>query len=139
MKKIIVALFILLLTACTQNEWNESPVFESGSYKMIGEKNKIGFIYDPDVERIYLKKETKYMWHVWGKDVANQNLRVEGISENDSEPLHLFEAKLSGTPHNGADAVTPSSISLPKPGIWKLDAYVDEKLFGTVYINVHKK
>ena len=141
MKKFLLTVtYVFLLTACNQDSWKESSTFESGSYMMIGKKDKIGFIYDnSETDQFFPDKENKYMWHVWGSDVANKILRVEAVLENTSEPLHLFEARLSGTPHNGADAVTPSSMSLPKPGMWKLNAYVDEKLFGSVFVKVHKK
>jgi len=141
MKKIfLAAMFIFLLTACNKDNWKESSLFESGSYTMIGEKDKIGFIYDnSEVDRFYPNKENKYMWHIWGADVANKSLKVEAVYENTSEPIHLFEARLSGTPLNGADAVTPSSIVLPKLGMVKLNAYIDEKYFGSVFVKVHKK
>jgi hypothetical protein len=131
---------VFLLAACNQDNWKESSTFASGGYIMIGEKGKVGFIYDNSVDnRFYPEEEDKYMWHLWGSDVVNKDLRVEAIYENTLEPIHLFESRLSGSPHNGADAVTPSSMSLPKPGMWKLNAYVDEKLFGSIFVKVHKK
>jgi hypothetical protein len=30
-------------------------------------------------------------------------------------------------------------MSLPNNGMWKLDAYMGDNLFGTVFIKVHKK
>ncbi|MQR94483.1 DUF4871 domain-containing protein [Fictibacillus phosphorivorans] len=137
MKKILLTTFIFVLAACSQDIWKESPSFESGGYKLIGEKGKLGFIYEnSEVDQFSPNKVNKYMWHVWGSDMANKMLRVEAIKENTSEQIHLFEARLSGTPHNGADAVTPSSMALPKPGMWKLNAYVDDQLFGSVYVKV---
>ncbi|WP_257208940.1 DUF4871 domain-containing protein [Bacillus sp. AFS031507] len=38
-----------------------------------------------------------------------------------------------------ADRHTPSSMSLPKSGIWKLNAYFGDKLFGTVVVKVYNK
>ncbi|MGG0670807.1 hypothetical protein ABE073_20020, partial [Lederbergia citrisecunda] len=32
-----------------QHNWNESPLFKSGSYTMIGEEGRLGFIYDDSV------------------------------------------------------------------------------------------
>lgn len=107
---------------------------------MIGEKDKLGFIYEnSEVDQFTPNKVNKYMWHVWGPDVAYKMLKVEAVLEISSKRLHLFETRLSGTPHNGADAVTSSSMSLPKPGMWKLNAYIDNKLFESVYVKVHKE
>ncbi|MCM3718054.1 hypothetical protein [Fictibacillus phosphorivorans] len=83
MKKIIVALFILLLTACTLEEWKESSLFKSGGYTMIGEKDKIGFIYDnTEVVKFYPSKVQKYMWHLWGsKDLEGKPFKVVATSQ----------------------------------------------------------
>ncbi|MCM3718055.1 hypothetical protein [Fictibacillus phosphorivorans] len=50
-----------------------------------------------------------------------------------------MEEAIVGGANNGADAHVPYMMFLPEPGMWKLDAYVDEKLFGTVFVKVHKK
>ncbi|BAK16731.1 uncharacterized conserved protein [Solibacillus silvestris StLB046] len=40
-----------------KNNWNESSIFESGGYTMIGEEGRLGFIYDDsEVVRFYLIK-----------------------------------------------------------------------------------
>jgi len=30
-------------------------------------------------------------------------------------------------------------MELPKSGMWKLDAYIGDEIFGSVYVKVHKK
>ncbi|WP_239691248.1 DUF4871 domain-containing protein, partial [Geobacillus proteiniphilus] len=42
--------------------WEVSPVFQSGNYKMRGVPNKVGFIDEPFIAN----KDSKYMWHFWG-------------------------------------------------------------------------
>ncbi|EIT86046.1 hypothetical protein A374_06991 [Fictibacillus macauensis ZFHKF-1] len=140
MKKIVVALFILFLTACSQDEWKESSLFESGSYTMIGEKEKIGFIYDDSENvRFYPNEEQKYMWHLWGsKDLPDKPFKVIATSQKTDEEVSLIR-DVTGDANNGADAHIPSIMSLPHAGMWKLDAYVDQKLFGTIFVKVHKK
>ncbi|WP_230502570.1 hypothetical protein [Sutcliffiella rhizosphaerae] len=58
-------LFGSILIGCsneTGTKWNESALFESGGYLMIGEKEQIGFIYDDnEVSRFYPNTEQKYM------------------------------------------------------------------------------
>lgn len=47
--------------------WEQSPVFESGGYTMIGEEGRLGFIYDEsEVMKFYPNKTQKYMWHFGG-------------------------------------------------------------------------
>ena len=144
MKIILQVLLFLLLTACTQEEkwkgWRESPLFEADESTMIGEKDKIGFLYDDsEVVRFYPDKENKYMWHLWGsKDLPGKSFKVKATSQETGEEITVVEAGIFG-PNNGADAHIPSIMSLPRSGLWKLDGYVDKKLFGTVIVKVHKK
>ena len=124
----------------TEQYWNESALFESGSYTMIGEEGRLGFIYDDEeVVRFYPDKVQKYMWHFWGDENEFEgNLKVIGTHENDAAPLTVFEGGLGGA-NNGADRHAPSNMSLPASGMWKLDAYIGESLFGTVYVKVHEE
>ena len=121
-------------------KWKESPLFESGSYTMIGEERRLGFIYDDSEHlRFYPNKVQKYMWHFWGDDQEfDGKLKVIATHENDEEQITVVEGGLGGD-NNGADRHAPSNMSLPKSGMWKLDAYIGDKLFGTVFVKVHKK
>ncbi|MBH0160519.1 DUF4871 domain-containing protein [Fictibacillus sp. 26RED30] len=129
---------ILVLVACNQDSWKESTLFESGSYTMIGEKDKIGFIYDDsEVTRFFPNKEQKYMWHLWGsEDLPGKPFKVIATSQKTDEEVSLVDSVVGGS-NNGADAHIPSMMSLPHSGMWKLNAYVDDKLFGSVYVKVH--
>jgi len=149
LKKIICILFVgLLLVGCSntkqtikEENWKESSLFESDGYTMIGEKERLGFIYDDsEVLRFYPNKTQKYMWHFWGEDQEfNGKLKVVATHENDNEQITVLKDIVVGDAHNGADRHTPSNMSLPKSGMWKLDAYFGDKLFGSVYVKVHKK
>ncbi|EFV74692.1 hypothetical protein MKY20_23930 [Cytobacillus sp. FSL W8-0315] len=121
-------------------KWNQSPLFKSGNYTMIGEKGRLGFIYDDsEAVRFYPNKTQKYMWHFWGEDQEfNGKLKVVAIHENDEKQITVVEGGLGGD-NNGADRHAPSNMSLPKSGMWKLDVYIGDKLFGSVYVKVHKK
>ncbi|MEY2196994.1 hypothetical protein AB7942_30495 [Neobacillus sp. BF23-41] len=121
--------------------WNESSLFKAGNYTLIGEKGRLGFIYDDsEVLRFYPNKTQKYMWHFWGEDKEFEGkLKVVATHENDSEQITVLEGVDLSGPNNGADRHTPSNMSLPKSGMWKLDAYIGDTLFGTVFIKVHKK
>ncbi|QTD40383.1 hypothetical protein [Sporosarcina sp. Te-1] len=121
-----------------ERNWQESSLFKSGNYTMIGEEGRLGFIYDDsEVVRFYPDKIQKYMWHFWGaEDELDGGLKVVATHEKDNNPIVLLETDLGG-PNNGADRHTPSNLSLPKSGMWKLDAYIEEQLFGTVFVKVH--
>lgn len=149
MKKLILILLCgLLLIGCsnakqtvTEEKWGESPLFISGNYTMMGEKGRLGFIYDDsEVLRFYPNKIQKYMWHFWGKDQEFKGkLKVVAKHENGNEQLTILKDIVVSGAHNGADRHIPSNMSLPNSGMWKLDAYFGDKLFGSIYVKVHKK
>ena len=124
-----------------KQNWEESPLFESEGYKMIGKERRIGFIYDDEDEvvKFYPNKNQKYMWHFWGEEKEfDGELNIIGTHENESEEIIVYEGGLGG-PNNGADKHAPTNMSLPKSGMWKLDAYIGENLFGSVNVKVHEE
>ncbi|TMU87067.1 hypothetical protein FGG79_02710 [Bacillus sp. BHET2] len=146
MKKSLLLLlisFILLLavTGCSEEKWNQSNLFESGPYKMIGVEDRLGFIYDDsEAVRFYPGKVNKYMWHLWGdEEEVNGNLKVVATHQQSKEEVVMFEGNPLDGPHNGADVHTNSLMSLPESGMWRLDAYVEERLHGSVYVEVHEE
>lgn len=127
-----------------QHNWNESPLFESGSYTMIGEEGRLGFIYDDsdEVVRFYPNKVQKYMWHFWGnKDELIGDFKVLGTHENSDEEIIIAPKSVNTflSPNNIADQHFPTNMALPMSGMWKLDAYIGDVVFGSVYVKVHKK
>jgi hypothetical protein len=60
-------------------------------------------------------------------------------SKETREELTVYESMSLSTANNGADAHNPSTMSLPSPGHWRLDAYIGEKLFGSVVVQVFEK
>ena len=121
-------------------DWTESPRFEVDQYMMIGEEGRVGFIYDDtEVTRFYPNKEQKYMWHFWGNDNELEGPLKVIASHKESGTQHtILKNHPLGGPNNGADQHAPSMMSLPKSGLWKLDAYIGEKLFGTIIVKVHE-
>jgi hypothetical protein len=126
----------------SQSNWKQSEMFEAGGYTMIGEKDRIGIIYDgSEVLRFYPDKEQKYMWHFWGKSEEFTNeFKIVAFREGSDEKLVISDMQLAG-PNNTADQHSPSMMSLPKPGLWKLEVYFDGKTkpFGSVVVEVHDK
>ncbi|WP_027409839.1 hypothetical protein [Anoxybacteroides tepidamans] len=123
-----------------QRPWKESPLFQSGSYTMLGENGRLGFIYDDsETMKFYPNKPQKYMWHFWGKDEEfDGDLKVMATHEKDGKQVTVLKGVPFAGPHNGADRHVPSTMSLPESGMWRLDAYIGDKLFGSVYIKVYE-
>lgn len=145
-RKIVLMAVLLLIAGCSaekpipeNKDWKVSQLFKSGAYTMIGQEGKLGFIYDDsEVVRFYPNQTQKYMWHFWGKPEELQgSLKVKGISKETGEKITVIEDLELVGPNNGADAHTPSQISLPSPGLWRLDTYIGEKLFGSITVQVH--
>lgn len=150
---ICVAFLALVIAGCNdeetikeeviQHNWNESPLFESGSYTMIGEEGRLGFIYDDsEVVRFYPNKTQKYMWHFWGnEEELIGDFKVLGTHENSDEEITIVPKRENSflSPNNGANQHFPTTMTLPKSGMWKLDAYVGDRIFGSIYVKVHKE
>ncbi|MEG0578081.1 MAG: hypothetical protein RR500_09530, partial [Bacilli bacterium] len=125
------------------HNWNESPLFESDGYTMIGEEGHLGFIYDDaEVVRFFPDKVQKYMWHFWGnEDELIGDFEVLGTHENSNEEIIIVPKRENSflSPNNGADTHYPTNMMLPKSGMWKLDAYIGDRLFGSIYVKVCEK
>ena len=112
-----------------------SETFQSGGYTMLGEKDRLGFIVSEN-ETFKTGQGQKYMWHLWGtQKELDGRFKVLGTHEKGDKTTVVASNDLGG-PNNGADAHTPSIMSLPKKGIWTLSAYVGDELFDTVTIEV---
>lgn len=138
-------LLILFLTGCEaekhdpeNTEWKVSFLFNSGSYTMIGQEGRVGFIYDDaELDRFYPDKKQKYMWHFWGEPEELQgSLKVTGTSKKTGQQITVFEKSHLGGPNNGADAHNPSLMSLPSSGLWKLDVFINEIFFDSIIVEV---
>lgn len=101
---------------------------------------KFHFIYGGEAVRFYTDKPNKYMWHFWGSDEELEGeLKIVGIHEDGKERVTVLEGETLGGANNGADRHIPSIMSFPKNGLWKLEAYIGGKLFGSVFVKVHEE
>lgn len=113
--------------------WEESPTFPSGAFMLRGVEGKVGII-DPG---FIAGKGNKAMWHFWGNESELKGgLIVLGVQKNMTQPIEIYRSNGLGNAHNGADAHNPSLMTMPTPGLWRLMAYIDGTLFGSVVINV---
>ncbi|MBN8190524.1 hypothetical protein JI667_00050 [Bacillus sp. NTK074B] len=156
-KTILIFLFVLLLMGCSntkqtikEEKWEESATLvrevvvtddgQKGDFVFrIGDNGKLGFgEYGP-----FIAGQTqKYMWHFWGDEkVLTKPFKVIGVSRETDEEITVFQLPTSNSlaPNSGADHHLPSSMMLPTPGLWRLEAYFGDKLFGNVVVNVKEK
>jgi len=140
----ILAVFIL--AGCTEtndiaNGWKESAVFELSGITgdgqdikshWIGEQVRVAITNNPFV----VDKDQKYMWLFWGneKELVGKKFEVLGTSEQ-GEEKSVFSGSLGGANWT-AQASHPSLIALPSKGLWKLDAYVEKVLYGSIIVSV---
>ncbi|NMO97099.1 hypothetical protein [Paenibacillus lemnae] len=146
---LLLFLLMFVLTSCSGENGVElegehvqrvNATFTSGQYEMLGQERKLGIIYDgSEVSRFYLGKTQKYMWYLWGDSKEFQGtFKVIASHQDNDEKLEVVKKSSIGGPLNGADAHIPSQISLPAEGQWRLDAYVNDVLFGSIDVMVHE-
>ena len=64
------------------------------------------------------------------------HFKVIGTNTDTKQEIVIFDDKVLGSELNGIDANTPSLMEFPTAGIWNLDAYVGEELFGNIIVEV---
>jgi hypothetical protein len=157
---ILAVLMSMVLSACSSNkaieEENSKPEVSStfsipvtfgdgkkGEYILVGEKEKLAFQIgsrseDETIELspIVANQPDKYMWYLWGKNLSGKPFKVIGTNTDTKQEIVFFDDIVLGSKLNGVDAHTPSLMEFPTTGIWKLDAYVDEELFGNIIVEV---
>lgn len=141
----IVLLLTATLLGCshTKNDdtWSVTGTFDIPAtaadgtpfhYTMRGAPGQYGFIDSPFVAG----RGNKYMWHLWGKpeDFVGKKLEITAESRY-GKTARVFSGGLAGA-LNGAVAHTPSTMTLPTPGPWRLDVRVGGQLIGSVVVAV---
>ncbi|MFJ7735777.1 DUF4871 domain-containing protein [Lysinibacillus sp. NPDC097287] len=161
---LISLLFLMTLVGCNNTDKNETRELSStfslpftfgdgteGEYLFIGEEGKVGLLVGSGKtgevveEKIIANKESKYMWHFWGdSETISGDFKIVGTDEKGKEhPVLVSESKTVWqypntpiSPNDGADSHIPSNMVFPTSGLWKLEIYFNEKLFGELVINV---
>jgi hypothetical protein len=118
-----------------------SPIFQSGNYRMQGAKGKLGII----AESFKVGSPNKYMWHFWGtKEALTGSFRVEAVQEKNGQKKSVliennnlvweYTDGLAVGSLNGADASRPSMMMLADTGLFRLDAFIGGKFFGSIFV-----
>ncbi|KQX54419.1 hypothetical protein [Paenibacillus sp. Root444D2] len=133
-----------LTSAAELDKAKVSPLFQSGSYHLQGEKGKIGLL-SPGGYKV--NTPNKYMWHIWkqGEPLQGKKFRVEAVSVETGEKRQVLlqdnalvgEMNWPGTvPINGADAGFPALMRFDDAGVWRLNAFIDERAVGSITVEV---
>jgi len=138
-----------VLTAQEPAPWTRTSTFNlpyTGNdglpyhYVLAGEKDKVGFLVGPyqnDKGPFIAGKGNKYMWYFWGsKEELAGSFNVKAVKEGTTQEIDVFSARSIGGPLIGADAVIPSSMELPEAGMWRLNVYIHDQLFSSIYVRV---
>ncbi|WP_128895571.1 hypothetical protein [Longirhabdus pacifica] len=144
MKKLSIFLFALIISLtvigcqATAN-WEESDIFLVNDRQMIGEEGRFAILYD--VLNLYPDAGNKCMWYLWGDETELQGtVKVTATHEKDDESITLIHSHSNSlSPHFTADDHMVSELTLPKSGMWKLDAFIDDELFESIFLKIHEK
>jgi len=118
-------------------DWDKKAV-EFGERGIIGNEDKSGVIG----ANMPSLNTQKWMWHLWGMAEGHDTkLTIVGYHK-DSKTVHpiLVDGWTIGLggPVNGADAHTPSSVKIPKPGEWAILLYINESYFDTLIYDINE-
>ncbi|UJF35285.1 DUF4871 domain-containing protein [Paenibacillus hexagrammi] len=116
-----------------EQEWKTSPIFSVGERTMVGQPAKIGIL---DTAFIAGKQKGVH-WFLWGdqKKLVKGTFKLTASTQG-ARPLTIVENYAIAYGSEGVDAQVPTLMSIPSPGLWKLVAYVDDEIYGSIVIRV---
>ncbi|HEU4964868.1 MAG TPA: DUF4871 domain-containing protein [Bacilli bacterium] len=122
----------------TAPAWEVSPLFDLESpdlqaYQVRGLANKVAIRGD---DTLSAGQHEKYLWFFWGDDVLDREMKVMAVRQGTTDPIELIPPTRLTSPLYGADATLPSTLTLPSAGLWRLDAYLGDELFGSIVVSV---
>jgi hypothetical protein len=86
------------------------------------------------------RKAYQNFWFFWGQEVALKGkLEIIGVKQGNERNRHtVFAAGGVSEPIKGtADGhIPPSNMTIPEPGLWRLEAYIKDKYFGSIVVDV---
>ncbi|MFF2090367.1 DUF4871 domain-containing protein [Paenibacillus sp. NPDC058174] len=120
----------------TEPAWEESQTFVSGSYSVRGIPGRLGVTDYPFVAG----QANKYMWWLWGEESELQGeFKAVAAKEGGTGLIELFSIPSTGSSvADYADRYFPSSLMLPEAGRWRIMAYVDGKLLGSITVTAEE-
>lgn len=159
MKKFILCLFLIgLLVGCSEKTetvseegWEVTPTFtvENEDHDTVfrGYKGEVAFM---DTMDFTVGQNGKTRWFFWGEEleeVNKENFKLIGVHKETGEELTLIDSngweRLNPMYKEtaiktvlGAQSSQHTVFSLPTAGLWRLDAYIGDKLYGSIVVEV---
>lgn len=117
--------------------WDEEGSKKEGPIKLSGKKGKLAFV---EADGPFIAgNPRKIMWLIWRKE---QDLvppfEVIGTSKATGEEVKLLYLEGLGPPHMGADYHIPTLVELPTPGLWRMDVFINNKLYDSIVVDVQE-
>ncbi|MFF2481601.1 DUF4871 domain-containing protein [Paenibacillus sp. NPDC058071] len=113
--------------------WEDSPVFSSPPLADVrGTEGRLALL-----EHGFIAGQpNKYMWLLWGgEEELTGRFEAFAVKKGSNDFIELFLMNSMGTKQTSyADRYFPSTLMLPEPGQWRIVAYVDGKLFGSIVV-----
>ena len=138
-----------------EEDWNISPSFSISKlgpdgkdvpYGLKGIEGKLAIVDGS----VIAGTDNKQIFHFWGgtpektEQLFNKQVKVIGTSKENGKKVTAFESSIGvpngeiiKPPYHYAESV--GYLNLPSKGIWKLDAYIEDELFGSIIIDVQEK
>ena len=78
-------------------------------------------------------------WYFWGNEdsIINKPLKIIAVND-EGESMQVSRIDKISEDGNISTAKQNLNIRIPKQGVWHLNIYIDNKLFGKTTINVRK-
>lgn len=128
-----------------EGSWEPSGQFQYETYQLRGSAGKIGVL---NTELLRVSLPNKYMWFFWGRTdeetrrLFGKSVTITGTKKGEKDAVLVFQGSTgipnTDIPNNDNVARVPTSMSLPSAGMWRLDATVDGKYFGSVFLEVRE-
>lgn len=121
--------------------WQESPSFVEGKMPLKGIEGKIAI-----ADSTFIANEkNKQMWFFLDPQMPSGKLSIIALKQGSTTPTPvLFPDEASEqtwttpTPIHSNTEELPLLMSLPSPGLWVLNVYIDEKYYEQIVIHVEK-
>ncbi len=122
------------------DNWIVDKPFMVGDVKLIGKEGKFGLRRmngDANEEFANLGKGIHYYIYFWGNaDRFIGKYKLIATHKDTLEAIKLYEWPISLSADLGSVAQSGGKTGLDKPGLWKLEVYVNDIYFDSVIINV---
>jgi hypothetical protein len=143
-KLLLLAFILLTLLGCApssdpgsqaaKENWQVSENFTTNGVDMRGGPERLALMDQP----ILAGQHQQHTIYFWGSiNEVTGKLTMLAVSE-DGKSISLIPKTyiIPAAPLDGADNHVKSLFSIPTSGLWRLQVYIDDQVFGSIVINV---